>query len=78
MSFGGKQGEAREVPPGESSQNSRSSHTCPPDESESSAQGEFNFSFGARNEDELSIAALEGGLEPSDADDSAEPAPFRC
>lgn len=35
---------------------------------------EFYFSFGAREVDELSIAASEGGLEPSEVDDSAEPA----
>ncbi|KAL0157198.1 hypothetical protein M9458_048444, partial [Cirrhinus mrigala] len=35
---------------------------------------EFEFSFGAREVDELSIAASEGGLEPSEVDDSDEPA----
>lgn len=29
-----------------------------------SPQGELNFSFVVRDEDELSIAALEGGLAP--------------
>lgn len=35
-------------------------------------QGELNFSMGACEEDELSFAALEGGLAPSEAEDSSE------
>ncbi len=46
-----------------------------PDEFESLSLGEFNLSFRVGDQDELSIAASEGGLEPSEADDSAEPAP---
>lgn len=39
------------------------------------SQGNSNVSFEAREEDELLFAALEGGLEPSEADDSTELAP---
>lgn len=37
------------------------------DELGSSPQGEFNFSFVAREEDELSIAALKGWILPLEA-----------
>lgn len=54
-------------------------HSCPPDEFldefGGSPQGELNFSFGAGEEYELSIAALEGGLAPLEAEDSPEPPP---
>lgn len=54
--------EARMVLPEESPQTSRYSHTLClpvelPDEFKSSSQGEFNLSFGSREEDELSITA---------------------
>lgn len=39
------------------------------DEFDGSSFGEPNFSFRAPDEDELLIAALEGGLMPSDAED---------
>lgn len=65
-------------PPGESPQ---ASHSLArffrlakfPDEFDGSREGELNFSFGAREDDEFSIATLEGGLMPSDSEDSAGP-----
>lgn len=40
------------------------------------SQFKLDFSFGAREEDELSIAASESGLVQSEADDSAGAAPL--
>lgn len=36
------------------------------------SQGKFNLSFAAHEEDELSLAASENGLEPSEADASTD------
>lgn len=41
-----------------------------------SPQGELNFSIRERREDELSIAASKGSLEPSKDEDSAGPTPL--
>ncbi len=73
-------GEEGSVLPGQSPQASCSSlASCLPvefpDEFESPSLGGLNLSFGARKQDKLSIAASEGGLEPTEADDLAEQAP---
>ncbi len=73
MCIGGELMEARVVLLGDSPLTSQSSHaSCLPvellNEFESLSQGKFNLSFAARKEDELSLAASENGLEPSEAD----------
>lgn len=41
------------------------------DEFDDALPGTLDFSFGVREEDEVSLATMEGGLMPSDVDDSS-------